>query len=79
MRQAREFPSAARDLEKQQIMLVESMDLARLFCEGGDEALTEKIVEGCINRANTAATRLGRTRQRLKKQRQVTDADEVAA
>lgn len=73
MRQAREFPSAARELERQQIMLVESMDLARLFCEGGDEALLDKIVEGCINRANTAATRLGRTRQKLKKQREVGD------
>ena len=77
MRQAREFPTAAKELERQQIMLVESMDLARLFCEGGDESLLEKIIEGCINRANTAATRLGRTRQRLKKQREV--GDEVAA
>lgn len=77
MRQAREFPTAAKELERQQIMLVESMDLARLFCEGGDEALLEKIIEGCINRANTAATRLGRTRQRLKKQREI--GDEVSA
>ncbi len=78
MRQARDFPTARKELDRQQIMLVESMDMARLFCEGGDEQLLEKIVEGCINRANTAATRLGRTRQRLKKQREVTDGDEKA-
>lgn len=72
-RQAREFPTAAKELERQHIGLIESVDLARLFCEGGDDALLEKIVEGCINRANTAATRLGRTRQKLKKKRQVED------
>lgn len=79
MRQSREFPTAARELERQQIMLAESVDMARLFCEGGDEKLLDKIVEGCINRANTAATRLGRTRQRLKKQREVTDDDKAEA
>jgi len=79
MRQARDFPTAARELERQQIMLAESVDMARLFSEGGDEALLSKIVEGCINRANTAATRLGRTRQRLKKQREVGDDDPAEA
>jgi DNA-binding NarL/FixJ family response regulator len=79
MRQAREFPTAARELDRQQIMLAESVDMARLFAEGGDEQLVEKIVEGCIGRANTAATRLGRTRQRLKKQRQAGDEDPAEA
>ncbi len=69
MRQSREFASAARELERQQYSLAESMDLARLFCEGGDDALLEKIVDGCIARANTASTRLGRTRKKLQKER----------
>lgn len=71
MRQSREFASAARELQRQQYSLSESMDLARLFCEGGDDALIEKIIEGCINRANVASTRLGRTRKKLQKERAV--------
>lgn len=69
MRQAREFDTAGRELERQHCTFVESIDLARLFCEGGDDALMDKIQEACIARANAAATRLGRTRQKLKKNR----------
>jgi DNA-binding response OmpR family regulator len=69
MRQSREFPSAAKDRERQQYALVESMDMARLFCEGGDDSLLEKIIEGCVGRANIAATKLGRTRKKLQKER----------
>jgi DNA-binding response OmpR family regulator len=77
MRQAREFSSAARELQRQQYSLSESMDMARLFSEGGDDLLLEKIVEGCINRANTASTRLGRTRKKLQKERSTTGADDA--
>lgn len=79
MRQSREFPTAARELEKQQCLLAESMDMARLFCEGGDDQLMERIIDGCINRANTASTRLGRTRKKLQRERlKQVDGDEPA-
>lgn len=76
MRQAREFDSAKRELDRQHGNFCESIELARLFCEGSDELLLEKIVEGCINRANNAATRLGRTRKKLKAKRDVDDDEE---
>jgi DNA-binding NarL/FixJ family response regulator len=69
MRQAREFPTAQREVKIYNYTLRESVELAQLFCEGGDEELREKIIEGCMNRAKDAATRLGRLRKRLKKER----------
>ncbi|MCB0323437.1 MAG: hypothetical protein KDD69_07675 [Bdellovibrionales bacterium] len=71
MRQSREFESAARDVKNYNFQLRESMELAQLFCQGGEADLREKIMEGCINRAKDAATRLGRLRKRLKKDRGV--------
>ena len=75
MRQAKEFSTAVRDVKNYDFALKESVDLAQLFCEGSDEDLKEKIIEGCINRAKDAATRLGRLRKKLKKDR-VEDEDE---
>lgn len=77
MRQAKEFTTAARDVKNYNYALREAVDLAQLFCEGGDEDLKEKIIEGCINRAKDAATRLGRLRKKLKKER--VDEDEPVA
>lgn len=76
MRQAREFASAARDVESYEYQLRESVELAQLFCDGPEEDLRDKIVEGCINRAKDASTRLGRLRKRLKKERVVEDGEE---
>lgn len=70
MRQAREYPTAARELEWQTRKLEQSIDMAKMFCEGDDDALVEALVEGCIARANVAATRLGRTRKKLRSKRQ---------
>lgn len=67
MRQSKEFPTAAKDVKNYSAYLRESVDLALLFCEGGESNLREKIIEGCINRAQDAATRLGRLRKKLKK------------
>lgn len=75
MRQAKEFSTAIRDVKNYDFALKESVDLAQLFCEGSDEDLREKIIEGCINRAKDAATRLGRLRKKLKKER-VEDDDQ---
>jgi len=69
MRQSKEYPTAARDVKNYSTYLRESVELAQLFCEGGESNLREKIIEGCINRAQDAATRLGRLRKKLKKER----------
>lgn len=73
MRQAREFPSAAREVVSYGFALRESMEMAQLFSEGSDEDMRDKIIEGCINRAKDAATRLGRLRKKLKRERGVDD------
>ena len=78
MRQAREFESAARDVQNYKYQFQESVELAQLFCDGSEEVFREKIVEGCINRAKDAATRLGRLRKRLRKKRRIgEDGEEV--
>lgn len=70
LRQCREFESARRELERFRQALHEGVELARMFCErGNEEVLRDKIIEDCIARANTAASRLGRTRQRLQRER----------
>lgn len=78
MRQAREFTTAAKELERQSYALAESVDLARLFCEGGDDQLVERIVESCIARASVAASRLGRTRKKLQNEREKELHEDVA-
>ena len=72
MRQAREFPSAAKEIPKFKQNLVESSKLARLFCKGSEDELRNRIIEECLSRANRAATRLGRTRMKLKQAREQT-------
>ncbi|MCC6220665.1 MAG: hypothetical protein IT291_05410 [Deltaproteobacteria bacterium] len=69
MRQSREFQSAARDLVAQQKKYYQSVDLAKTFCQGSDDDLLQEIMAQCIKRAQTAASRLGRMRKRLGKQR----------
>lgn len=75
MRQVREFPSAMRDVKNYNYALRESVDLAILFCDGNEEDLRDKFVEGCINRAKDAATRLGRLRKKLRKERKLEDGE----
>lgn len=79
MRQAREFETARRELENQTAKLHQAVDMAKLFCEGTDDELVNEIVEGCIARANVAASRLGRTRKRLKNRRVGEDGVEETA
>ncbi len=77
MRQAREFQSATRDVKIYNYSLRESVEMAQLFCDGGDDDLREKIIEGCVNRAKDASTRLGRLRKKLRKER--VDDDDLPA
>ncbi len=76
LRQAREFKSAEREAKIYNYTLRESVEMAQLFCDGSDEDLRDKVVEGCINRAKDASTRLGRLRKRLKKERKDDDPEE---
>ncbi len=72
MRQSREFDSAKKDVGRYKCAFSESMELARMFCESGDEdVLRERVIEDCLSRANSASSRLGRTRQRLQKEREM--------
>lgn len=73
MRQGREFSSAAAEVERFKYSFSESVELARMFCEGGDDGvLRDRIIDDCVTRAETAASRLGRTRIKLKKEREQT-------
>ncbi|MCB0324692.1 MAG: response regulator [Bdellovibrionales bacterium] len=70
MRQIRQYPHVGKDLPRYRRAFSESMDLALTFCEAGKEhELREKILEECVARANAAASRLGRTRLKLNKER----------
>lgn len=70
MRHCRQFPFALNLVERDKEQLNEAMQLALTFCEGGPMGLRDKILEGCQQRAHQPSTRLGRTRQRLKKLRE---------
>lgn len=70
MQLARRYQKAERDRDEQRQAFIDSVELANLFCDGGPEVLREAIVEACIKRANVAATRLGRTRRKLRTKRE---------
>jgi len=76
MRQSREFKSAEREMKIYNYSLRESVEMAQLFCDGDEENLRGKIIEGCINRAKDASTRLGRLRKKLRKDRVPGETDE---
>ena len=69
MRHARDFSTFLSNVEAYRRALVESVELAKTFSLGGNDVLREKIVDACIIRGQTAATRLGRTRKRLQLKR----------
>ncbi len=67
---SRAHPYALDKTELERAHLIEAMGLAMTFCEGGPGLLRDSIMDGCTQRAETAATKLGRTRLRLQAQRQ---------
>lgn len=73
MHMANKYQKAASDCAEQRAIFRESVELAKIFCEGTHEDLRDNIIDACIRRANTAATRLGRTRRKLKAKREVGD------
>lgn len=70
MRHCRQYPFAVNMVEQDKQQLYEAMQLALTFCEGGPTTLRDKIVEGCAQRADQPSTRLGRTRERLRRLRE---------
>lgn len=70
MRQSRKYQSAERELPDKMALLEESVYLAKLFAEGGEDTLLEYLKEEFIKRVDRPATRLGRARKRLDKQRE---------
>ncbi|MDD2943498.1 MAG: hypothetical protein PHC51_11110 [bacterium] len=77
MRQVREFPNLQKELARSFKQFSESCEMGKIFCEGGENFLREKIMETCIARANVASTRLGRTRKKLMKKRLNEAGEEV--
>lgn len=73
MRYSRQYPNGISDVGRLQSSFSESVNLARLFCKGGEEILREKICEECCLRAERPSTRLGKTRLKLKNMRKATE------
>jgi hypothetical protein len=70
LRQSKQFPTAEQDSVRYRGALGEASELAKMFCESGNyDGLRDKIIDVCISRSNQAATRLGRTRKKLAKER----------
>ena len=77
MRQSRKFTSALAEVERYRMSFHESMELARLFCEGGDEsAFVTRIQEECTARSQIASSRLGRMRKKLAQKRMTTGGED---
>jgi DNA-binding NarL/FixJ family response regulator len=74
MRQARTFPTAARDVERLQNNFRGIAELARMFADGGDEKLLERLIEFFIELGSGPASRLGRLRHNLRRKRNRDDA-----
>ena len=68
-RDAASYETARRELVRAELALRRAVDLGRTFAVGGDEELREAIITVGIERGNGPATRLGRTRKRLREQK----------
>ncbi len=69
MRQSRQFETALRDLPKAMRRFMRSADLAKTFCKGSDDILSNTIYEFCMARSQGPASRLGRLRKKLQNNR----------
>jgi DNA-binding NarL/FixJ family response regulator len=68
-RQAVQYETARIALTKAEMSLIRATDLAKTFAKGGDEALVKAIVSVFMERATGPASRLGRTRMMLGRNR----------
>ncbi|NDC38659.1 MAG: hypothetical protein EBZ48_11485, partial [Proteobacteria bacterium] len=65
MRQAQQFESAAREVPKKIRNLQRSVQMGKVFADGGEEALLEAIMAFCLERGEGPASKLGRLRKRI--------------
>lgn len=69
MRQSERFETARRELPKLRANMHRSLEVAHLFCQGGPERFSADLADFMLKLADGPATRLGRLRSRLRKQR----------
>ena len=65
MRQSHTFETARRELPKRQAALRRAVEIARMFAQGGEDALLEAMVEYSLARSEEPASRLGKVRKML--------------
>jgi DNA-binding NarL/FixJ family response regulator len=64
-RQSEQFETARRELPRTWKHFQRAAEIAKMFAEGGEEQLVERLVEFCVQRAEGPASRLGRVRERM--------------
>ena len=65
LRQSRQFETALRDVPQAMRRFMHAVELAKTFCKGSDELLTNSIMQFCVERGSGPASRLGRLRKKL--------------
>lgn len=65
MKQSEIFDTAKREIPRRQQAMRRAVEVARMFAQGGDDALLETLVEYAAQRSEEPATRLGRVRRML--------------
>lgn len=71
MRESRESNTGTQAVDRYMRALRAASATARMFCQGGPDALREKLIDCCIKRADERKTRLGEIRKNLRTQRTV--------
>ncbi|MBX7137462.1 MAG: hypothetical protein K1X83_05710 [Oligoflexia bacterium] len=74
MKQSQTFETARRELPKRQAALKRAMEIARMFAQGGEDALLASLIDFAAARAEEPATRLGKVRRRLDNTRHASQA-----
>lgn len=69
-KQSRNFETARRELPRRILNFRRSIEIAKMFAQGGKPALVQTMLDFCIERSNGPATRLGRLRKRLGERKQ---------
>ncbi len=75
-RQAGSLSIARKSLPKATADLKVSVDLAKMFSKGGDDALQKALIDFFIELSEDPATKLGRLRERLKNERLARKAEQ---
>ena len=71
LRQSKRYETAKMDLMRNILALRGAVSLAKTFCQGGEATLLNTMVDFFINLSEGPASRLGRLRHKLKKDRSV--------